>query len=207
MTEEKKICRFCLAHKTTQSNPFISPCNCKGSLEFVHLKCLNRWRQMDVVRNSRTCFLCLTDYRLLAPFEFEQIPENKSISLYCLNYPGLLLLGYNYIYAIAIASNKSYTDYIFLRDLYVASHYVFHFSYIGLFWLEWEVRNKEFYWRQLKTLWTPFILGTHLLLFSFLQHDGFLVGPILSFYMGIYWKLHLHMLQAVNTHLVELEND
>lgn len=207
MTEERNICRFCLASKITQANPLISPCNCKGSLEFVHLKCLNRWRQMDVTRNSRTCFLCLTNYRLLQPFQFEQIPENQTMWLYCLNYPGLLLLAYNYIYAIAMASNRSYTDYIFLRDLYVASHYVFHLTYIGLFWTEWRVINREFYWRQLKTIWTPLLLGVHLFLFSSLENDGFLVGPLLSFYMGIYWKLHLGMLRTVNAELAQLENE
>lgn len=38
-----KICRFCLENSETISNPLIAPCNCKGSIEFLHLKCLFRW--------------------------------------------------------------------------------------------------------------------------------------------------------------------
>ena len=90
------LCRFCLSTKNDSLNPLISPCQCKGSMEFVHLRCLNRWREIDVLRNGRLCLLCLTKYTDC--IEFEIIPKTDSLTHYILSYPGLLLLYYNAIY-------------------------------------------------------------------------------------------------------------
>jgi E3 ubiquitin-protein ligase DOA10 len=35
------ICRNC---HDTDGDDFIAPCNCKGSIKFVHRKCLDEWR-------------------------------------------------------------------------------------------------------------------------------------------------------------------
>ncbi len=46
-------CRFCLLEEDTSTihkNPLISPCDCKGSLKYVHLDCLTRWQ--DAVLQS-----------------------------------------------------------------------------------------------------------------------------------------------------------
>jgi hypothetical protein len=207
MTEPEKICRFCLCNKQTRKNPLISPCNCKGSLEFVHLKCLNRWRRMDVLRNGRLCSLCQTDYAFLPPFIMETIPQTNTIFLYCLNYPGLVLVTYNYIYAVALSSNKSMSDQIFLQAVYITSQYVFHFVYFFFLFTEWNVVNRQMYWRQLKTLWTPVLIAFHMFLFTLLQNDVFILAPFISFYMGIYWKIHLRLLENINTELNNIERE
>ena len=41
--EETPVCRICFDHKP--SSPFVSPCACKGSQQFVHIACLRRWQQ------------------------------------------------------------------------------------------------------------------------------------------------------------------
>lgn len=207
MTEAEKICRFCLANKQTGKNPLISPCNCKGSLEFVHLKCLNRWRRMDILRNGRTCSLCQTHYDFLPPFIMETIPQNNTIFLYYLNYPGLVLVTYNYIYAVALSSNKSMSDQIFLQAIYMTSQYMFHFVYFFFLFTEWHVVNKGMYWRQLKTIWTPVLIAFHIFLFSLVQDDMFILAPFVSFYMGIYWKIHLRLLENINTELHTIEQE
>ena len=44
--DEDIKCKYCLTEKCEETpeelldNPFIAPCNCKGSAKFVHLKCL-----------------------------------------------------------------------------------------------------------------------------------------------------------------------
>lgn len=37
--EETNKCKFCFDEETAE-NPLISPCNCSGSIKFIHLKCL-----------------------------------------------------------------------------------------------------------------------------------------------------------------------
>jgi hypothetical protein len=206
MTEEK-LCRFCLQNKQTVKNPLISPCNCKGSLEFVHLKCLNRWRRIDVQRNGRLCLICLTNYAFLPPFIQETIPQNNSIFLYYLNYPGLVLITYNYIYAVALSSNKSLTDQLFLQYFYMFSQYIFHLLYFFLLFTEWNVMNKHLYWRQLKTFETALIIAFHLFLILLLQNDLFIVAPFVSFYMGLYWRIHIRLLENINIQLHHLEQE
>ncbi|CAD8101626.1 unnamed protein product [Paramecium primaurelia] len=43
VTNTQAICRFCLMETQSIEDPFISPCNCKGSCEFVHFNCMRQW--------------------------------------------------------------------------------------------------------------------------------------------------------------------
>lgn len=36
-------CRICLSKSNSDHDPLISPCLCSGSVQFIHLKCLNQW--------------------------------------------------------------------------------------------------------------------------------------------------------------------
>ncbi|KAG5884985.1 hypothetical protein JTB14_028185 [Gonioctena quinquepunctata] len=50
-------CRIC--HTNTVNEALISPCNCKGTLAYVHLSCLERWLN----QSSRSyCELCMYRY-------------------------------------------------------------------------------------------------------------------------------------------------
>jgi len=42
---ESNICRICLQFAVEDNNPMISICKCKGSMNIIHLKCLNSWLQ------------------------------------------------------------------------------------------------------------------------------------------------------------------
>lgn len=37
------LCRICLLEGPGEDDPLITPCHCKGSIEFVHLGCLRHW--------------------------------------------------------------------------------------------------------------------------------------------------------------------
>ena len=43
--DEEKICRFCF-DGPEDSNPLISPCDCKGGQKYIHLSCLRQWQRM-----------------------------------------------------------------------------------------------------------------------------------------------------------------
>lgn len=40
--KEEQICRICLGEDEPE-NPIISPCNCTGSVKFIHLECIKEW--------------------------------------------------------------------------------------------------------------------------------------------------------------------
>lgn len=43
--EEKKemICRICYGDENEDENPLVQPCNCHGSMKYIHLNCLKQW--------------------------------------------------------------------------------------------------------------------------------------------------------------------
>ncbi|KAI0068444.1 hypothetical protein BV25DRAFT_1911415 [Artomyces pyxidatus] len=54
-TDEKQ-CRICLDGEDPSLGRLIRPCLCKGSISFVHVKCLQQWR--NVSSNSSAFFSC-----------------------------------------------------------------------------------------------------------------------------------------------------
>ena len=42
-TQKSRKCRICYGDDTSNDNPLISPCNCKGSMKYIHYICLKNW--------------------------------------------------------------------------------------------------------------------------------------------------------------------
>lgn len=54
-------CRICL--EEDDINNMISPCYCSGSVNYVHLDCLNEWRETSMNPESKTsCLVCKFNY-------------------------------------------------------------------------------------------------------------------------------------------------
>lgn len=53
------ICRFCQESENTDENRLIAPCNCIGSVKYVHINCLYRWIESS---NTNRCNLCGSEY-------------------------------------------------------------------------------------------------------------------------------------------------
>jgi hypothetical protein len=52
-------CRFCWDCVQTKDNPFLQPCLCKGSVQNIHLECIQRWRRITENNEARNmCQLC-----------------------------------------------------------------------------------------------------------------------------------------------------
>ncbi len=85
MGENPDVCRFCLDENTSEQNPFISPCNCKGSIEHVHIKCLFKWMYDSGGSNSSrgTCGICKHAYVYTIP-NFEEAATPFSPFLYAI---------------------------------------------------------------------------------------------------------------------------
>ena len=58
---DSHMCRICLENYPSN---FIAPCNCRGSLQYVHKNCLDEWRLRHHATHSNrnTCQECLTPF-------------------------------------------------------------------------------------------------------------------------------------------------
>lgn len=61
--DDNQICRFCLDIALSKTDPLISPCSCKGSIKYVHLKCLFRWMYGNRLQAPQEeCNMCKAVY-------------------------------------------------------------------------------------------------------------------------------------------------
>jgi len=49
---EGDICRICLFNTVEESNPILSLCKCKGSVNVLHLKCLKLWLEQKLTKKE-----------------------------------------------------------------------------------------------------------------------------------------------------------
>ena len=50
-------CRICLSESYADDNPLISPCNCGGTMKYIHLKCLQSFLKSKLTTKSSECVL------------------------------------------------------------------------------------------------------------------------------------------------------
>ena len=66
-------CRICLSDSQSLANPLISPCNCSGTMKFIHIECLQEWLKnrlhlkqtgyaMSYFWRTLDCELCKADF-------------------------------------------------------------------------------------------------------------------------------------------------
>jgi len=62
----ERNCRICLeSEETRATGRLFAPCICKGSMKFVHIKCLNEWRALATgTKNFYECPQCKFKYKI-----------------------------------------------------------------------------------------------------------------------------------------------
>ena len=75
------VCRFCWQPATTNADPLITPCECKGSVQYVHLDCMKRWRTITPYEDFvQRCQLCLSAIRMPTYYPLETLPNYQNDS-------------------------------------------------------------------------------------------------------------------------------
>jgi len=73
--EEQHICRIC--HEGAEGGKLFSPCKCSGSIKYVHVECLEKWRIMSQNPASVVqCDSCKYRYNLYRP-RFAKILQSE----------------------------------------------------------------------------------------------------------------------------------
>ena len=73
-----KICRICYENEIPM-NKIVAPCKCKGSIKFIHVKCLKKWirtRQCEH-KYKKYCEIC--GYK----FTMKRSREKTTIKKFC----------------------------------------------------------------------------------------------------------------------------
>jgi len=59
---ESKTCRYCLSDDNVEN--MVSPCKCKGGIQYVHKNCLIQWINSKISQ-EHSCEICHTPYKLI----------------------------------------------------------------------------------------------------------------------------------------------
>jgi hypothetical protein len=100
--KDERVCKFCYSHTNplNMKDDLISPCNCKGSIGYVHGVCLKMWRyQSKNIKDIRKCEQCASYYRI----ENEIVPHRIIVS-------SLSVLVMMLVYYICTVMFKSLID-------------------------------------------------------------------------------------------------
>jgi hypothetical protein len=73
---DDRVCRFCLE---SDGGRLVSPCNCKGSVSTVHIKCLDTWMQIKRSQRCPICTATIPSIHELLNFESVPFENNKKM--------------------------------------------------------------------------------------------------------------------------------
>lgn len=93
---QEKTCRYCLEDDNIEN--MVSPCKCKGCIQYVHKICLLEWISLKISQDH-SCEICYTPYKLIFKKEYKSLP--KIIFIYIVRILiTYLIIGYIAFYKI-----------------------------------------------------------------------------------------------------------
>jgi hypothetical protein len=207
-------CRICFTQQETQENPLLSPCDCKGSMQYVHQDCLRMWLQSTTNPQFLTnCHVCLAPYNFPRKWPEEPLLQlNLGASLgYIL---GLISYFAHAQYMLSLNANlvhvyfdyKSYESnliYFAIMNLLCIVYYVSYSSLIS------NIQSPRIYVNYLfKPVISDYSSNNYIcpLLYMFL-FIGSYVGTCVSIFpcgllfivmLSRYYTVHVAVCQAMN---------
>lgn len=195
---DPKVCRFCLDSRITSKNPLITPCECRGSIEFIHLICLNKWRNINPERNRDSCNLCMKEYTIPLIYDIETLPGDGTILYYILDSSFILNLFFYYIALIFYISSSHLSQF---KSIFFIGESLYHILQVFMMYKFFNIRKKKEYfqhWRNER--WILFPLHGIVFFLSGTQHPYFGV-LVSSLFTNLYWMNHLEVIYVMNRDL------
>jgi len=139
---ETAICRFCLDDTNLRGNELVSPCRCIGSIEFVHEKCLIRWRSIAPPALADICQMCRVPYTTYH-LRIEVLPNEHGFTYQLLICPYIFTFGFKYVcFMFSGVLGKNYENALSL----IQYHQIFfHLIYFISFYRKARINNKRQY--------------------------------------------------------------
>lgn len=200
---EESVCRFCLDTARAPENPLLDPCECRGSIQFVHKQCLVRWRRQNIERNGEMCLLCNTGYTVPLVTDLERIPEKQFFYIY-LDNPLLSNMLIHYLWVLVGLFSELVPAYKYMGN-YSTFQVCNHTLLVSLLFQRTRVQNWQRYiqtW-SMEYRWLIFIVHG-IVLSSGLFGSADLSYCVSNCILQVYWKIHLDVLEKINTQVLDL---
>jgi hypothetical protein len=196
---ETRNCRFCLDDSEHQNNSLISPCTCKGSVQHVHEKCLQKWRSIAPAAFTNTCQLCMNPFTVSVHL-LESIPNERGFQFQILicPYPPFFLIKY-LVYLFGSISLSKYDD--AFQSIGIVQMFL-HIFYFVCFFQNFQVNNLRLYLKQVRKPHRLFCILIHAsaIYFTFESHN-LIETYMLDIFLPMYWHFHLRSLEEINLYL------
>jgi hypothetical protein len=116
---KKRLCRICYLEEENKENPLVEPCNCSGTMKYIHLNCLKKWI------STKSCIkIDSTDNCLIYIIKKIECELCKTILPDYIKYNGKILeiLDFhcyfkNYICLESLTSDKHNNRFLYVADL------------------------------------------------------------------------------------------
>jgi E3 ubiquitin-protein ligase DOA10 len=182
------------------SNPLISPCECRGTSQYVHYSCFLRWISIAPETKKSLCPVCNTRYTLNPLEDLEYIPEEVPRSINYSSNPiaTVGMLHYGYILIISKFRNLTYDD---ACVVYIGLQYIYHMSWYYIFTRNTHIKKKVLYIQTAMLSNSgilPVLHFTAAILTIFFPQSCFIVGPILGLIFQFHWANHVSILKEMN---------
>jgi len=176
----------------------ISPCRCRGTIQYIHLACLRRWivEEGRIHEDRLTCTLCRSPFVL---FHLERIYPRTGCVSYILYNPLAFSILVQYIFLLygihdsTPAFNRFKSSQIFIHSIYALVYALYC-----------RVNNRELYGQIVVQRGSYIYPILHIYaLWSFLVRESMVMAFATNFLITICWYEHQHILRSINTMLVK----
>lgn len=195
-----KQCRFCLETGNTKKNPLVAPCECKGSVEFVHRACLVRWARIDPAQNAQTCTICKQPFTIELLPQYEDTTVGTQTENIVLHHYTVVAIGFHYFSLSLLLDTKKLGEFpqAFYQSTLLANIFS-HAFYVRLLYTLWRVKNVRIYWDLFVKSKLCLVASYHagLLVLCIALKNG-LLGTFIHILWNTYWREHLLLLGKVN---------
>jgi E3 ubiquitin-protein ligase DOA10 len=198
---ERPNCRFCLDEHDKQDNRLITPCQCIGSVQYVHAKCLVRWRAVAPPEFINLCQLCRFPYDFQS-FRIELLPNERGFLYQVLISPYIFTFGSKYIsFMFSGLYLKNYSNALAVIQY---QQILIHLLYFYLFRSRFFVNNRRRYFSTYFKRHRVFIILLHLFFwyFSTSSENVFLLY-LVDIFLPFYWHTHMRVLGEINDEIFE----
>lgn len=193
--QEEPLCRFCLESAQTKQNPLLDPCGCKGSMQYVHYLCLQRWRFQNPRKNAEICLLCFEPYFFPYERDLERLPSEKGAVSFCLRFPVVLTAFSTYSTLLQFSLESSTVSF---SSVFIGHQYGAQCIFLSFAWSQWHVRNRTLYWAHWKRPFGLLIVFLYVgSLVGLSQHEFLWILP-LNLVMATLWPYHCKILADIN---------
>jgi hypothetical protein len=200
--EGEPYCRICYETAETLQNPLIEPCDCKGSLQYVHRKCLLRWAVLNEANPETMCHLCDAPYRGADVRSMERIPDESGVAIFILKYPLVLIAAIHYFLLLLIQNTPrqlmASKFAVFTTFAHILTHYIYLLLFVALAKIQNVLLYIMFWARNYSS-----VIGVHYILFVLASVYEFETGYLADLWLGMYWYAHIHTLRRINHYLLE----